>query len=112
MLLYDTEVETGDFNACAFSRIEPAANSIVFHPGAYVHEITRVVCGTDRFTDARFAMTCTLFLGRRSRTPPPFSAYGRAAAVDLDGLQRHGEGCPGRGGNHRDLAWQGDCIWT
>ena len=41
LLLYDTEVETGDFKACAFSRIEPAANSIVFHPGAYVHEVTR-----------------------------------------------------------------------
>ena len=61
LLLYDTEVETGDFDACAFSRVEPAANSVVFHPGAYVHEVTRVVCGTDRFTDARFAMTCTIW---------------------------------------------------
>ena len=61
LLLYDTQVGTSDFDLWAFSRLRPTANSIVFHPGAYMHEITPVVCGRDRFMDARFSVSCGIW---------------------------------------------------
>ena len=61
LLLYDTQVGTSEFDFWAFSRLQPTANSIVFHPGAYMHEVTPVVCATDRFVDARFSVTCTIW---------------------------------------------------
>ena len=39
-----------------FSRIEPAANSIVFYSGACVHEVTPVACEPDDFTAARLSV--------------------------------------------------------
>lgn len=62
LLLYDTKVGTGEYDACAFSRIAPTANSAVFFPGAYVHEVSPVVCRTDRFVDARFSVNFALWL--------------------------------------------------
>ena len=61
LLLYDTQVGTSDFDLWAFSRLRPTANSIVFHPGAYMHEVTPVVCGTDRFLDARLSVICGIW---------------------------------------------------
>lgn len=61
LLLYDTQVGTSVFDLWAFSRLQPTANSIVFHPGAYMHEITPTVCGTGRFLDARFSLTCAIW---------------------------------------------------
>ena len=60
LLLYDTQVGTWDFDLWAFSRLQPTANSIVFHPGAYMHEVTPVVCGPD-FLDARLSVTCGIW---------------------------------------------------
>lgn len=45
LLLYDTDMETHSYCTTAFSRVEPAANSIVFYAGGYVHEVTPVACG-------------------------------------------------------------------
>ena len=39
-----------------FSRIEPAANSIVFYPGACAHEVIPVACEPDDFTAARLSV--------------------------------------------------------
>ena len=58
LLLYDTEVETGRYgDVFGFSRVEPAAGSIVFYPGAYMHEVIPVACEPDDFTAARFSVT-------------------------------------------------------
>ena len=57
LLLYDTEVETGRCGASEFSRVEPAAGSIVFYPGHYVHEVTPVACGPGGFAAARLSVT-------------------------------------------------------
>ena len=59
LLLYDTEVETGRCCATAFSRVEPAAGSIVFYPGHYVHEVTPVVSGPGDFAAARLSVVVT-----------------------------------------------------
>ena len=56
LLLYDTEVETGRCGASEFSRVEPAAGSIVFYPGHYVHEVTPVGCGPGGFAAARLSV--------------------------------------------------------
>ena len=58
LLLYDTEVETGRYgDVFGFSRIEPAAGSIVFYPGTYMHEVIPVACEPDDFMAARFSVT-------------------------------------------------------
>ena len=58
LLLRDTEVDTGRYGGIfEFSRIEPAADSIVFYPGAYMHEVTPVACEPNDFTTARFSVT-------------------------------------------------------
>ena len=59
LLLYDTEVETGHYCATEFSRVEPAAGSIVFYLGHYVHEVTPVVSGTNDFAAARLSVVVT-----------------------------------------------------
>ena len=59
LLLYDTEVETGRCGASEFSRVEPAAGSIVFYPGHYVHEVTPVVSGSSGFAAARLSVVVT-----------------------------------------------------
>ena len=59
LLLYDTEVETGRYGPTAFSRVEPAAGSIVFYPGHYVHEVTPVVSGPGDFAAARLSVVVT-----------------------------------------------------
>ena len=59
LLLYDTEVETGRCGASGFSRVEPAAGSIVFYPGHYVHEVTPVACGPGGFAAARLSVVVT-----------------------------------------------------
>ena len=59
LLLYDTEVETGRYGPTAFSRVEPAAGSIVFYPGHYVHEVTPVVGGPGDFAAARLSVVVT-----------------------------------------------------
>ena len=59
LLLYDTEVETGRSGATAFSRVEPAAGSIVFYPGHYVHEVTPVVSRPSDFAAARLSVVVT-----------------------------------------------------
>ena len=51
LLLHDK-----DDDASAFSRIEPAYNSIVFFPACCLHEITVVEGAVDAFGDARFAI--------------------------------------------------------
>ena len=56
LLLYETEVETGRYGASDFSRVEPAAGSIVFYPGHYVHEVTPVVSGPGGFAAARLSV--------------------------------------------------------
>ena len=57
LLLWDTEVETGRYgDVFGCSRIEPAAGSIGFYPGAYVHEVIPVACEPDDFTAARFSV--------------------------------------------------------
>ena len=62
LLLYDTEVETGRYGAAEFSRVEPAADSIVFYPGHYVHEVTPVACGPGDFAAARLSVVVTFGL--------------------------------------------------
>ena len=59
LLLYDTEIETGRCGASGFSRVEPAAGSIVFYPGHYVHEVTPVACGPGGFAAARLSVVVT-----------------------------------------------------
>ena len=59
LLLYETEVETGRYGASEFSRVEPAAGSIVFYPGHYVHEVTPVVSGPSGFAAARLSVVVT-----------------------------------------------------
>ena len=59
LLLYDTEVETGRCGGPEFSRVEPAAGSIVFYPGHYVHEVTPVACGPGDFAAARLSVVAT-----------------------------------------------------
>ena len=39
-----------------FSRVEPAANSIVFFPGACVHEVVPVACEPDDLAAARLSV--------------------------------------------------------
>ena len=58
LLLYDTDVETRSFCRASFSRIEPAANTIVFYPRSYFHEIAPVQCPTGEFADGRFSLNC------------------------------------------------------
>ena len=59
LLLYDTEVETGRYGLTAFSRVEPAAGSIVFFPGHYVHEVTPVAGVPGDFAAARLSVGVT-----------------------------------------------------
>ena len=40
-------------------RVEPAAGSIVFYPGHYVHEVTPVACGPGDFAAARLSVVVT-----------------------------------------------------
>ena len=57
LLLWDTEVETGRHcDVFGFSRVEPAAGSIVFYPGTYMHEVTPVACEPNDFAAARFSV--------------------------------------------------------
>ena len=56
LLLWDTEVETGRCGASEFSRVEPAAGSIVFFPGACMHEVIPAACEPNDFTAARFSV--------------------------------------------------------
>ena len=56
LLLYDTAIATGRFNAVAFSRIEPINNSLVFFPSDYVHEVLPVHANSDAFENARFSV--------------------------------------------------------
>ena len=51
LLLHDS-----DSNACAFTRIEPQHNSIVFFPSSCIHEITAIENDLDDFGGARFAI--------------------------------------------------------
>ena len=61
LLLYDTEIETGRYGGIfGCSRIEPAAGSIVFYPGHYVHEVTPVACEPGDFAAARLSVVVTL----------------------------------------------------
>ena len=59
LLLYDTEVETSRHGASGFSRVEPAAGSIVFYPGSYVHEVVPVACEPNDLTAARLSVVVT-----------------------------------------------------
>ena len=51
LLLHDS-----DSDACAFTRIEPLGNSIVFFPSWCTHQITRIENDLDDFDGARFAI--------------------------------------------------------
>ena len=51
LLLHDS-----DSDACAFTRIEPQHNSIVFFPSSCIHEITAIENSIDDFGGARFAI--------------------------------------------------------
>ena len=59
LLLYDTEVETSRYGVSGFSRVEPAAGSIVFYPGSYVHEVVPVACEPNDLTAARLSVAVT-----------------------------------------------------
>lgn len=56
LLLYDTNDDTGDFTAAAFSRIVPLRNSIIFFPSSAWHQVTPVQCETNDFGDGRWAV--------------------------------------------------------
>ena len=72
LLLYDTDTAKEGYRPLEFSRIEPAANSIVFYPSDHVHEVTPVAAETGDFADGRFAVNVTIMTApRRGRRLPP-----------------------------------------
>ena len=56
LLLYDTSIAMDDFAPAAFSRIEPANNSLVFFPSDYYHEVLPVHATADAFENVRFTV--------------------------------------------------------
>ena len=56
LLLYDTCLATRRFRQGAFSRIDPAHNTLVLFPSGYYHEILPVYGESDRLRDARFTV--------------------------------------------------------
>lgn len=56
LLLYDTCFATRRFRQGAFSRIDPAHNTLVLFPSGYYHEILPVYGESDRLRDARFTV--------------------------------------------------------
>ena len=70
LLLYDTDVETGDYDRFAFSRIVPASNSLLVLPTSCYHEVTQVTSRSTALADARLSAT-VLLRGREPRRAPP-----------------------------------------
>ena len=58
LLLYDTDVNAGDCDLSAFSRIEPFDNSLVIFPRIWFHEVTPVRSASGEFADGRFGLNC------------------------------------------------------
>jgi SM-20-related protein len=55
LLLYDTDFKN-DVYSSAFTRIQPADNSIVFFPSACVHQVTPIHCASGDPRDGRFTL--------------------------------------------------------
>ena len=70
LLLYDTDVETGDYDRFAFSRIVPASNSLLVLPTSCYHEVAQVTSRSNALADARLSAT-VLLRGREPRQAPP-----------------------------------------
>lgn len=70
LLLYDTDVETGDYDRFAFSRIAPASNSLLVLPTSCYHEVAQVTSRSNALADARLSAT-VLLRGREPRRAPP-----------------------------------------
>lgn len=69
LLLYDTDVNAGDCDLSAFSRIEPIDNSLVIYPRIWFHEVTPVQSASGEFADGRFALNC-LWPRQQANGPP------------------------------------------
>ena len=85
LLLYDTCVTTSDYRATAFSRIDPAHNSIVFFPSGYYHEVLPVRCESDAHEDARFSVHGWIHRSREWQTVTEPKLRAKAAAEARDG---------------------------
>jgi Rps23 Pro-64 3,4-dihydroxylase Tpa1-like proline 4-hydroxylase len=48
-------------NEGSFVDIEPTNDKLIFFPSWYPHEVTPVVCPSDRFGDSRFAINCWIY---------------------------------------------------
>jgi len=56
LLLFDSDVETGEMASDRFTRVVPEDNSIIFFPSNFFHSVVPVRCPSREFADSRFVI--------------------------------------------------------